>query len=71
MTLELGEKICPRCKVNRLYKEEVMNALSRRADVYICVECGNIEAFKDYFGKPDDTGWVIDYLMDVKNESTI
>lgn len=64
MSLELSNKLCPRCKENRLYKEEALNALSRRADIYICVECGNREAFKDYFGVPDNLTWIEDIEND-------
>ena len=56
MTKENEEKgntklICPACNKRTLDKEEVMNALSRYRDVYICNDCGTREAFKgDFWG---------------------
>ena len=36
---------CPRCKVNRLHAEQVINSLSRRDNkTYICNDCGDEEA---------------------------
>jgi hypothetical protein len=41
-------KKCPKCKINELHKEEVMNSLSRRDNkTYICSTCANIEAMED------------------------
>lgn len=42
---------CPRCGHDRMDKNPVRNALSRRADVYICNECGREEAILDMLGK--------------------
>lgn len=42
---------CPRCGHERMDKKPVRNALSRRADVYICNECGREEAILDALGK--------------------
>lgn len=48
---ENGCTICPRCgRMHRMYKESVKNALSRRADVYICSQCGMDEAVRDMIG---------------------
>lgn len=38
---------CPRCGHLRIHKNPIENSLSRYADVYICNECGNDEAFRD------------------------
>lgn len=38
--------LCPRCMVNHLDSDEVMNSTSRlNGDVCICNDCGNDEAF--------------------------
>jgi predicted RNA-binding Zn-ribbon protein involved in translation (DUF1610 family) len=42
---------CPRCGHDSMDKNPVRNALSRRADVYICNECGREEATLDMLGK--------------------
>ena len=45
---ERGERFpCPRCGYNRMNENPVRNALSRRARVYICDECGMDEALRD------------------------
>ena len=45
-------RTCPRC--GSLLKERLgTNALSRRADVYVCDECGIEEAIADFNGEPD------------------
>lgn len=41
---------CPRCGHNRMKTPAVKNALSRRAEVYICSECGQEEAIMDALG---------------------
>lgn len=43
---------CPRCGCDRMDPLPVRNALSRRATVYICSECGMDEAIRDATGKP-------------------
>ena len=44
----MTNKICPRCKVNVLDENEVMNSLSRQDnETYICNDCGDVEAFLD------------------------
>jgi hypothetical protein len=44
-------KLCPRCQTNRLYKEKVLNCLSRKDNkTYICRRCGDLEAL----GAPED-----------------
>jgi len=42
---------CPRCGHDRMDRNPVRNALSRRAKVYICNECGMEEALLDAAGK--------------------
>lgn len=42
---------CPRCGHDRMDKIATRNALSRRADVYICDSCGTEEALLDAAGK--------------------
>ena len=40
---------CPRCgKEEELCCSEEFGAISRRADVYVCSECGSEEAMEDY-----------------------
>ena len=43
---------CPRCGHDRMNPVAVRNALSRRADVYICDQCGMDEAMMDMAGIP-------------------
>lgn len=43
---------CPRCGHDRMEKRMVCNALSRRAKVYICPDCGMDEAIRDMAGQP-------------------
>lgn len=43
---------CPRCGHDRMEKRMVCNALSRRAKVYICSDCGMDEALRDAAGQP-------------------
>lgn len=38
---------CPRCGRWNMRTELCANAFSRRADIYICPECGNAEALED------------------------
>lgn len=45
---------CPRCGQDTMDENLVMNALSRRFDVYICSQCGTDEAMNDYFGCDDN-----------------
>jgi transcription elongation factor Elf1 len=48
-----GEALpCLRCGQDRMSETPVRNALSRRADVYICDECGTDEALRDMAGAP-------------------
>jgi hypothetical protein len=59
--MEKELELCPRCKINYLDPEEAMNALSRRADVYICSECGSAEAIEDWFNiQPKFVEWLED-----------
>lgn len=48
-----GDVICPRCGCPEMNPVLHRNALSRRADVYICDECGQEEAIRDWNGQPD------------------
>lgn len=52
--------ICPRCGHN-LHPQMVMNAVSRREDIYICSNCGADEAVKDFRkeGPLQITEWAI------------
>lgn len=43
---------CPRCGYGRMATNPVKNALSRRANVYICSVCGMEEAMMDMAKKP-------------------
>jgi predicted RNA-binding Zn-ribbon protein involved in translation (DUF1610 family) len=50
---EAGEVFpCPRCGHNRMHPEAVRNALSRRAQVYVCTACGVDEAMMDAVKAP-------------------
>lgn len=42
---------CPRCGRWTMNSDPVRNALSRRAEIYICDSCGTEEAMEDYFGR--------------------
>ena len=46
--------ICPRCGKNTMSSTLGLNALSRRAYVYICSECGTNEAMCDYLEIDDN-----------------
>jgi predicted RNA-binding Zn-ribbon protein involved in translation (DUF1610 family) len=39
---------CPRCGYARMKPGMVRNSLSRHYDIYICPECGNDEAYREY-----------------------
>ena len=41
---------CPRCGKWAMNVDPVRNALSRRAQVYICDDCGTLEAIEEAFG---------------------
>ena len=45
-----GDYLCPRCGRPVMASDPVRNALSRRATVYVCDECGMIEALEDMPG---------------------
>tara|TARA_Y100000310_G_scaffold344999_1_gene461065 strand:- start:3607 stop:3801 length:195 start_codon:yes stop_codon:yes gene_type:complete len=34
-----GDKLCPSCNVNKLYKEMVLNPLSKLTNEYVCHAC--------------------------------
>lgn len=48
-----GDLICPRCGCPEMNPSLHHNALSRRADIYICDQCGMEEALRDCTGKTD------------------
>lgn len=52
---DLGESCtmlpCPRCGHVKMEKDLYHNALSRRADIYICPACGTEEALEDFCKK--------------------
>lgn len=51
---------CPRCGRWAMDEFPTRNALSRRADVYICDKCGTLEALEDAAGKRLPlTSWAI------------
>ena len=57
--------LCPRCGRNTMDKNLYRNALSRRADVFICSDCGAAEAMADYFNTVDDVrNWSIAVFAD-------
>lgn len=43
---------CPRCGWMKMKEKLCTNALSRRADVYICDSCGTAEALEDFYREP-------------------
>ena len=43
---------CPRCGEDAMKPSIHTNALSRRADVYVCDRCGLCEALDAFAGKP-------------------
>lgn len=45
--------VCPRCGKSRMKPKLYTNALSRRADIYICDFCGSDEALRDALGYTD------------------
>ena len=42
-----GRYPCPRCGRDVMDEEPARNAMSRRAHVYVCDECGTVEALED------------------------
>ena len=62
---------CPRCGICSMNNPMHHNALSRRADVYICDECGMGEAIKDMLGEPDpiDEWYAVREYLKKKNSS--
>ena len=42
-----GRYPCPRCRRAVMDEEPARNAMSRRAHVYVCDECGTVEALED------------------------
>ncbi len=46
-----NSSICPRCGKKAAHcTDPIFGALSRRADIYVCSECGLEEANEDYYG---------------------
>lgn len=41
---------CPRCGQWTMNSDPIRNALSRRAQIYICDQCGTEEALEDFTG---------------------
>lgn len=55
-----GHFACPRCGMYAMSDKVTRNALSRRADVYICDACGIREALEDAIGSQTPlTEWAI------------
>ena len=51
---------CPRCGKFKMKAELHTNALSRRANIYVCDDCGTDEAIKDLMKTPDTTyNWFV------------
>lgn len=46
-----AQSICPRCGLPYMESDMARNALSRRADIYVCAGCGMEEAVEDFGGK--------------------
>lgn len=59
---------CPRCGHPRMDENPVRNALSRRASVYICNECGMEEALMDMAGMEPipltEWGMILGFMAD-------
>lgn len=50
--------VCPRCGRKSMRDKLLHNALSRRADIYVCDNCGMVEALRDATQNADDvTEW--------------
>lgn len=63
---------CPRCGHMRMHIEKpVLNAFSRRANVYICEACGMDEAMRDALGIPPIplNEWALPLCIDELEES--
>lgn len=55
-----GHFACPRCGMCVMSSKVTRNALSRRADVYICNACGTYEALEDMMdSRTPLTAWAI------------
>ena len=56
-----GDYPCPRCGLSKMSHVPVQNALSRRVNIYICDECGMMEALEDMPGAPKTplSAWAI------------
>ena len=60
---------CPRCGRPTMKDKLCQNSLSRRVDIYICDDCGNEEAFEDFFGcKSSLASWKIVQLCRIRKE---
>ena len=58
---------CPRCGKNSMNINMYQNALSRRANIYICSDCGTSEALEEFDGYTQDISgwWVFKRCFDV------
>jgi len=67
--LALGRCTCTRCGMNVLNPYGERNAMSRRADVIICDDCGTSEALSDCYGRKDEINewWIIDVIREIND----
>lgn len=58
---------CPRCGKNKMNINVHRNALSRRANIYICSDCGTDEALEEFDGYTQDISdwWIFKSCFDV------
>ncbi len=64
---------CPRCGLDRMphfSDSNTFGALSRRADIYICPKCGDVEAMEDYceIEKRPLSEWALFGNLDIEDE---
>lgn len=66
--LALGRRTCPRCGKEKLNPNGARNALSRRADIIICDDCGTAEALNDCCGHPDymSDWWIAGVIEEIR-----
>lgn len=65
--LRLGRRTCPRCGNDTLNEGGARNALSRRASVTICDDCGMAEAICDAIGQADNLSdwWISGVIREI------
>lgn len=65
-----GHFSCPRCGKNNMADDPIHNALSRRADCYVCDACGTDEAIRAFLGNtlPLSEWSIIKNVYDFLNE---